>query len=81
MKDQQTTLGLSDDELADHPTVFAADALAGQVVVVSGGAGGIGRDADTIDTAADHGDVIKLGDGLGNMGHGFLLEYEYDVRF
>ncbi|MFN5112055.1 MAG: SDR family oxidoreductase [Bradyrhizobium sp.] len=43
MKDQQTTLGLSDDELADHPTVFAADALAGQVVVVSGGAGGIGR--------------------------------------
>lgn len=44
-------------------------------------AGGIGRDADTIDTAADHGDVIKLGDGLGNMGHGFLLEYECDVRF
>ncbi|HBY26631.1 MAG TPA: short-chain dehydrogenase, partial [Bradyrhizobium sp.] len=43
MKDQQTTLGLSDDELADHPTVFAADALAGQVVVVSGGAGGTGR--------------------------------------
>lgn len=38
-----TKLGLSDDELAVHPTVFAADALAGQVVVVSGGAGGIGR--------------------------------------
>src|SRR5262249_44638006 len=37
------TLGLSDDELATHPTVFAADALAGQVVVVSGGSGGIGR--------------------------------------
>ncbi|VIO73611.1 SDR family oxidoreductase [Bradyrhizobium ivorense] len=36
-------LGLSDDELATHPTVFAADALAGQVAVVSGGAGGIGR--------------------------------------
>jgi citronellol/citronellal dehydrogenase len=36
-------LGLSDDELATHPTVFAVDALAGQVVVVSGGAGGIGR--------------------------------------
>src|ERR1700694_4720800 len=30
-------------ELAIHPTVFAADALKGQVVVVSGGAGGIGR--------------------------------------
>ncbi|WGS17749.1 MULTISPECIES: SDR family oxidoreductase [unclassified Bradyrhizobium] len=36
-------LGLSDDELAIHPTVFASDALAGQVAVVSGGAGGIGR--------------------------------------
>ena len=37
------TLGLSDDELATHKTVFAADALAGQVVVVSGATGGIGR--------------------------------------
>src|SRR5258707_11274331 len=35
--------GLTDAELAVHPTVFAADALTGQVVVVSGGAGGIGR--------------------------------------
>jgi citronellol/citronellal dehydrogenase len=35
--------GLTDAELATHPTVFAADALKGQVVVVSGGAGGIGR--------------------------------------
>jgi NAD(P)-dependent dehydrogenase (short-subunit alcohol dehydrogenase family) len=35
--------GLTDDELAIHPTVFAADALKGLVVVVSGGAGGIGR--------------------------------------
>jgi citronellol/citronellal dehydrogenase len=35
--------GLTDTELAVHPTVFAADALKGQVVVVSGGAGGIGR--------------------------------------
>src|ERR1700694_3873994 len=35
--------GLTDDELAIHPTVFAADALKDQVVVVSGGAGGIGR--------------------------------------
>jgi len=45
MDDQQTgaKLGLSDDELATHPTVFAADALAGRVVIVSGGAGGIGR--------------------------------------
>jgi NAD(P)-dependent dehydrogenase (short-subunit alcohol dehydrogenase family) len=36
-------LGLSDDELAIQPTVFAADALQDTVVVVSGGAGGIGR--------------------------------------
>src|SRR3954468_10185840 len=35
--------GLSDAEPAVHPTVFAADALKGQVVLVSGGAGGIGR--------------------------------------
>src|SRR5450631_3212136 len=35
--------GLTGDELAIHPTVFAADALRDQVVVVSGGAGGIGR--------------------------------------
>src|SRR6266478_2567015 len=34
--------GLTDDELAIHPTVFAADALKDLVVVVSGGAGGIG---------------------------------------
>jgi citronellol/citronellal dehydrogenase len=36
-------LGLTDAELAIHPTVFAASALKDQVVMVSGGAGGIGR--------------------------------------
>ncbi|MCA6113372.1 SDR family oxidoreductase [Bradyrhizobium sp. WSM 1738] len=36
-------LGLTDAELAAHPTVFASDVLKDQVVVVSGGAGGIGR--------------------------------------
>ena len=45
--DQATGLpaksGLTDDELAIHPTVFAADALNEWVVVVSGGVGGIGR--------------------------------------
>jgi citronellol/citronellal dehydrogenase len=35
--------GLTDDELAVQPTVFAPDALKDFVVVVSGGAGGIGR--------------------------------------
>ncbi|MCA6107435.1 SDR family oxidoreductase [Bradyrhizobium cenepequi] len=45
MDDKQTSVkaGPSDDELARHPTVFAADALQDHVVVISGGAGGIGR--------------------------------------
>ncbi|WP_454629168.1 MFS transporter [Bradyrhizobium cenepequi] len=45
MDDKQTStqVGLSDDELARHRTVFAADALKDHVVVISGGAGGIGR--------------------------------------
>jgi citronellol/citronellal dehydrogenase len=45
MDDKQTPVraGPSDDELARHPTVFAADALQDHVVVISGGAGGIGR--------------------------------------
>jgi hypothetical protein len=38
--------------------------------------GRVGSNADAIDSAADHGDVIELGDGLGEMGHGFLLECE-----
>lgn len=36
-------LGMTDAELAAHPTMFAGDALNGQVVLVSGAAGGIGR--------------------------------------
>ena len=36
-------LGLTDEELAVHPTMFAAGACKDQVVVVTGGAGGIGR--------------------------------------
>jgi citronellol/citronellal dehydrogenase len=44
MEDQaQAKPGLTDAELATHPTVFAADALKDMVVMVSGGAGGIGR--------------------------------------
>jgi citronellol/citronellal dehydrogenase len=43
MDERQAKVGLSDDELAAHPTVYAADALKDQVVVVSGAAGGIGR--------------------------------------
>jgi citronellol/citronellal dehydrogenase len=41
--DDRQKQGLADAELANHPTVYAADALKDQVVVVSGGAGGIGR--------------------------------------
>jgi NAD(P)-dependent dehydrogenase (short-subunit alcohol dehydrogenase family) len=40
---RQSTSALTDDELFVHPTVYAADALKDQVVVISGGAGGIGR--------------------------------------
>ena len=36
-------LGLNDEDLFSHRTVFAPDALAGQVIVVTGAAGGIGR--------------------------------------
>ena len=41
--DSLEQLGLSDDELSMHRTVFASDALENMVVVLSGGAGGIGR--------------------------------------
>src|SRR5260370_1727760 len=48
MADNQTLewpdrLGLTNDELAVHRTVFAPDALKDMVVVLSGGTGGIGR--------------------------------------
>jgi len=41
--DDRQKHGLTDAELAARPTVFAADLFKDQVVVVSGGAGGIGR--------------------------------------
>ena len=41
MNDQQQHH--ADEELARHPTVYAADALKDCVVLISGGAGGIGR--------------------------------------
>ena len=45
MTDQPTPakLGPTDAELAAHPTMFAAGSLQDQVIVISGGAGGIGR--------------------------------------
>ena len=39
----EETFGLDDDALAEHATIYAAGAYAGQVALVSGGAGGIGR--------------------------------------
>jgi citronellol/citronellal dehydrogenase len=42
MVDRQKS-DLSDHDLATHPTVYSGDALKGQVALVSGGAGGIGR--------------------------------------
>jgi citronellol/citronellal dehydrogenase len=43
MDDRQPKSAFTDDELARHPTVYAADALRDQVVLISGGTGGIGR--------------------------------------
>jgi citronellol/citronellal dehydrogenase len=43
MDQQPAKAGLTDAQLAVHPTVYAADALKDQVVIVSGGSGGIGR--------------------------------------
>jgi len=40
---EEETFGLDDAALASHPTVYAPGSLDGQVVLVSGGAGGIGR--------------------------------------
>src|SRR5262245_33565598 len=40
---EDESFGLDDAALAVQPTVYAADSLAGQVVLVSGGGGGIGR--------------------------------------
>src|ERR1700756_3766829 len=42
-KERPDILGLTDDELAVHRTAFASDVLKDMVVLVSGGAGGIGR--------------------------------------
>jgi citronellol/citronellal dehydrogenase len=39
----EPAFGLDDKALAAHPTRFSAEAYAGQTVLVSGGAGGIGR--------------------------------------
>jgi len=43
MDEPHVKAGLSDTEFATHPTVYAADALKGQVAMVSGASGGIGR--------------------------------------
>lgn len=43
--DDAGNFGLDDAALAVHPTVYAPGSLDGQVVLVSGGAGGIGRAA------------------------------------
>lgn len=42
-EDNSESFGFSDADLAGHSTVYAAGSFAGKVVVVSGGAGGIGR--------------------------------------
>jgi len=39
----EESFGLNDTALLNHPTVYAPGSFGGQVVLVSGGAGGIGR--------------------------------------
>jgi citronellol/citronellal dehydrogenase len=39
----EATFGLDDAALAVQPTIYGAEALAGRVVLISGGAGGLGR--------------------------------------
>ena len=41
--DPSTNFGLDDNALAAHSTVFAEGCLGGETVLVSGGAGGLGR--------------------------------------
>lgn len=41
--DSEQSFGLDDEALARRPTIYATDLLKGQTVLVSGGAGGIGR--------------------------------------
>src|SRR5512139_867386 len=43
MDDGEAKAGPSDDELVAYPTVYAPDLFRDQVIVLSGGAGGIGR--------------------------------------
>lgn len=43
--DDDDKIGLSDDDLAAHRTIYAPDAFTGQVVLISGAAGGLGRAA------------------------------------
>jgi citronellol/citronellal dehydrogenase len=40
---EAVSFGLDDEALATHATVYAADAYAGKVALITGGAGGIGR--------------------------------------
>jgi NAD(P)-dependent dehydrogenase (short-subunit alcohol dehydrogenase family) len=42
---ERSEFGLSDAQLAEHPTIYGADAYKGRSVLISGGAGGIGRAA------------------------------------
>lgn len=43
--DDEEKIGLSDADLAAHPTIYAPNAFAGQVILISGAAGGLGRAA------------------------------------
>lgn len=74
----EETFGFDDADLAVHPTIYAPGALAGQVVVVSGGAGGIGRatawlfarlGAHVVVAGRSEAKIAAVVEALGRAGH------------
>ena len=56
----QQRFGLDDAALAAHPTIYAPDSFDGQVVLVSGGAGGIGLELTTAMKMYDYGHLSAI---------------------
>lgn len=75
---EREVFGLNDAQMAEMPTVFGQAALAGQVAVISGGAGGIGRavawlyarmGAEVVITGRKAEKIAPLVDALQAAGH------------
>ena len=83
MSESAQTFGLDDEALANKATMFAPDAYAGQVVLISGGAGGIGRGvawllarigAHVVVAGRNEGKLAALVDAM--KGRGLRASYE-----